>query len=298
MPVSTITVASTGSKLYKSYQTRSNSALQATSRTSVKSTGSVQKFNLTPKPLTPVLQLSKTESAACRKTSSTPLQEAQEAHKASVNIITENPSPNPLYDDLADDDDDDDDDDSDNDDDDSQQFHCYHHLTSNGRKVVKKISKLPPETGRTMEFHDVGAREYEAIEDVLGEMGWTSKPRLTYDYEKTSLLVEMPSAIHEAPFDCLKLSLGNSIAAMPYDNDLIFPMVHMNSLLSVKEKSVTPDICITVTPAVGPTKIVLVPFVGECTCSEDKAHAIGKLKDTIATHHDTQMAVLGLIHEA
>lgn len=106
----------------------------------------------------------------------------------------------------------------------------------------------------------------------------TNWVRLTYDYDKTTLLVEMPSAIHEAPFDCLKLSLGNSIAAMPYDNDLIFPMVHMNSSLSVKEKSVTPDICITVTPAEGPTKIVLVPFVGECACSEDKAHAIGKLK--------------------
>ncbi|KAG2744920.1 hypothetical protein P692DRAFT_20877480 [Suillus brevipes Sb2] len=179
-----------------------------------------------------------------------------------------------------------------------QGVDLFNSYFEDGRKVLKEISKLPPETGRTMEFHDVGAREYEAIEDVLGETGRTSKPRLTYDYEKTSLLVEMPSAIHEAPFDCLKLSLGNSITATSYDNDLIFPMVHMNSSLSVKEKSVTPDICITVTPAVGPTKIVLVPFVGECACSEDKAHAIGKLKDTIAAHPDTQMAVLGLIREA
>lgn len=127
---------------------------------------------------------------------------------------------------------------------------------------------------------------------------YTYWARLTYDYDKNSLLVEMPSAIHEAPFDCLKLSLGHSIAALPYDNDIIFPMVHMNSSLSVKRKSVTPDICITVTPAEGPTKTVLVPFIGECACSEDKPHVISKLKDTIAAHPHTKMVVLVLIREA
>lgn len=126
--MSTITVASTGSmpEPYRTYQTRNNSALQATSRTSVKSNGSAQKSNLTPKALTPVLQLSKT--AAGRKTSSTPLQEAQETPKASVNITTEKPSSCPLYDDLVDDDDDADDPDAD--DDDWPQFDRYHHLTT------------------------------------------------------------------------------------------------------------------------------------------------------------------------
>jgi hypothetical protein len=36
---------------------------------------------------------------------------------------------------------------------------------------------------------------------------YTNWARLTYDYDLNSLLVEMPSAIHEAPFDCLKLAL-------------------------------------------------------------------------------------------
>jgi len=203
-----------------------------------------------------------------------------------MNIATAGPSPNPLYDDLAVD--------GDGDDESLQQSL----LTSNGRNILKEITSLPPETGRIMEFHGVGVREYEAIEEVLGETGRISKPRLTYDYDKNSLLVEMPSAIHEAPFDCLKLSLGHSIAALPYDNDIIFPMVHMNSSLSVKRKSVTPDICITVTPAEGPTKTVLVPFIGECACSEDKPHVISKLKDTIAAHPHTKMVVLVLIREA
>ncbi|KIK48160.1 hypothetical protein CY34DRAFT_104152 [Suillus luteus UH-Slu-Lm8-n1] len=287
--MTTMTVASTGSltEHYKTYQTRNTSTLPRT--LPVKSTGNVPMFNA-PKP--PVLQMSKTECAAGPKTS-TPF---HEVHKTSVNITT-NPSLKPLCDDSEDDGDDSDEQDDD-DDDSLKQSLRYHHLTANGQNVLKELTKLPPETGRTMEFHGIDAREFEAIEEVLEETGRTSKPRLTYDYNTNSLLVEMPSAIHEAPFDCLKLALGQSISAMSYDEDLIFPMVHMNSSLRVKRKSVTPDICITVTPASGPTRIVLVPFIGECACSEDKAHAIRKLKTTIAAYPHTKMAVLGLVCEA
>jgi hypothetical protein len=43
---------------------------------------------------------------------------------------------------------------------------------------------------------------------------------------------------------------------------------------------------------------MLVPFIRECTCSEDKAHAINKLKNTITAHPHIKMAILGLVHEA
>ncbi|KAG2068618.1 hypothetical protein BDR04DRAFT_1119604 [Suillus decipiens] len=56
--------------------------------------------------------------------------------------------------------------------------------------------------------------------------------------------------------------------------------------------------CITITPVEGPMKIILVPLVGECMCSEDKAHAICKLKGTIATHPSCNMAILGLVCKA
>jgi hypothetical protein len=147
-----MTVASTGSitELYKPYPSRNNSTLPRT--LPVKPTGSV------PKP--PVLQLSKTECAAGRKTSSTPLQEVHKTSE-SVNIITTNSSLKPLYDDSEDSDDCDDDADS------LKQSLHYHHLTSSmfhekqgnkliliniedGLNVLKELTKLPPETGRTM----------------------------------------------------------------------------------------------------------------------------------------------------
>lgn len=108
----------------------------------------------------------------------------------------------------------------------------------------------------------------------------------------------MPSAIHEAPFDCLKLCLGQSIAALPYDRDVVFPMIHMNSSLPVKSKTVTPDICITITPAQGPTRVRFVPFLGESAFTEEKLHAIRKLKKTIAAHPEIKVVTLALIREA
>ncbi|KAG2130267.1 hypothetical protein DEU56DRAFT_757938 [Suillus clintonianus] len=289
--MSTVSMTSTDStpEPYRRYQTRHNSTLQAptTPRTHpVKATGGVQKSNLTLKPLAPVLQLSKTGATAGPKTSEIPLQEVHQDILNSVKLrasVDTTISLNPLFDD---------------DDDSLQRFLRYHQLTSNGRNILKELTKLPPETGRIMEFHDVGAREYEVIEEVLGQTGRVSKPRLTYDYEKHSLLVEMPSAIHEAPFDCLKESLGVAMSLLPYEHDLIYLMIHMNSSLSVNRKSVTPDICITVTAAKGPTQTMLVPFIGECACSEDKDHAILKLKNTIAAHPHAKMAVLSLVHEA
>ncbi|KAG1850397.1 hypothetical protein DFJ58DRAFT_729275 [Suillus subalutaceus] len=166
------------------------------------------------------------------------------------------------------------------------------------RHVLKEITEYTLETGHILEFFGIDAREYKVIEEALGETGRAFKPRLSYDYEKQSLLVNMPSAIHEAPFDCLKLTLGQTITSLPYDHDTIYPMIHMNSSLKVKRKTVTPDICLTITPSEGPTKIKLIPFFGECMCSEDKKHAINKLAKTIRAHPDIKMAVLGLVREA
>ncbi|KIK46064.1 hypothetical protein CY34DRAFT_9991 [Suillus luteus UH-Slu-Lm8-n1] len=172
-------------------------------------------------------------------------------------------------------------------------------LTSIGQKVLQELNKLTLlETGRSMEFHGIDAREFELIEQILEETGRVAKPRLTYDYETCTLLVDMPSAIHEAPFDCLKLCLGQSIAALPYDRDVVFPMIHMNSSLPVKSKTVTPDICITITPAQGPTRVRFVPFLGESAFTEEKLHAIRKLKKTIAAHPEIKVVTLALIREA
>ncbi|KAG1765798.1 hypothetical protein EDD22DRAFT_845238 [Suillus occidentalis] len=264
--MTTMTVASTGSltEHYKTYQTRNTSTLPQT--LPVKSTGNGPMFNA-PKP--PVLQMSITECAAGPKTSPTPF---HEVHKTSVNITTTNPSLKPLCDDLEDDGDDSDEQEDDDDDSLKQSLH-YHHLTASmfhekqgnklilikiedGQNVLKELTKLPPEMGHTMEFYGIDAREFEAIEEVLEEMGQTSKPRCPVQFMKRLLTV---SNWHWA---------------------------------------ITPDICITVTPASGPTRIVLVPFIGECTCSEDKDHAICKLKSTIAAHPHTKMAVLGLVREA
>ncbi|KAG2138175.1 hypothetical protein BD769DRAFT_1663740 [Suillus cothurnatus] len=263
--MSTVALATTCG-LYRNYDTRSNSTPQSTHP--MKPTGHIQNSNMILKSLTPDLQLDKTECATVPKTSSTPIQEAHKDNlkpvhlQASATAIPANPGP--LYDD-----------------DESLQQSLHH-------------QGLTSKTGHMMEFHGIDVQEHELIEQFLEEMGRVGKLRLTYNYDKCSLLVEMPSAIHEAPFDYLKLSLEVSLEALPYDRDTIFVMVHMNSLLSIKRKMVMPDICITVTGAEGPTNVVLVPFLRESVFSEDKPHAVHKLKKIITAHPEIEVVVLAL----
>ncbi|KAG1761759.1 hypothetical protein EDD22DRAFT_953766 [Suillus occidentalis] len=280
--MSTVTVA-TKYGLHNQYNTRSNSTRQATHP--VKPTGH-KKPNMVVKSLTPDLQLNRKECIAGQKASSNSIQEIDKDNvkpvdlqaSATVAAAVIPANLNPLYDE-------------------SPQHDAR--LTSIGRKVLQELNKLTLlETGRIMEFHGIDAREFELIEQVLEETGRVAKPRLTYDYETCTLLVDMPSAIHEAPFDCLKLCLGQSIAALPYDRDVVFPMIHMNSSLPVKSKTVTPDICITITPAQGPTRVRFVPFLGESAFTEEKLHAIRKLKKTIVAHPEIKVVTLALIREA
>ncbi|KAG1746786.1 hypothetical protein EDD22DRAFT_958331 [Suillus occidentalis] len=277
--MSTVTVA-TKYGLHNQYNTRSNSTRQATHP--VKPTGH-KKPNMVVKSLTPDLQLNRKECIAGQKASSNSIQEIDKDNvkpvdlqaSATVAAAVIPANLNPLYDE-------------------SPQHDAR--LTSIGRKVLQELNKLTLlETGRIMEFHGIDAREFELIEQVLEETG---PNRLTYDYETCTLLVDMPSAIHEAPFDCLKLCLGQSIAALPYDRDVVFLMIHMNSSLPVKSKTVTPDICITITPAQGPTRVRFVPFLGESAFTEEKLHAIRKLKKTIVAHPEIKVVTLALIREA
>ncbi|KAG1730953.1 uncharacterized protein EDB91DRAFT_1155720 [Suillus paluster] len=174
----------------------------------------------------------------------------------------------------------------------------YHHLTSNGRKVLKEITARTSETG-VMEFHGVDAREYEVLQHVLEEMG-RIKPRLTYDYSKHLLFVDIPSPLHEAPFINIRDSLACTIEHLPYDHDVICPAINMNLPLEIEDILATLHISITLTKAERPITELLVPLIGECICSETKtkSHIMDKMKKTIDAHPEINMVILGIVHEA
>ncbi|KAG1884288.1 hypothetical protein F4604DRAFT_1919416 [Suillus subluteus] len=166
------------------------------------------------------------------------------------------------------------------------------------REVWKYLTELAPEKSRR-EFHGVGAKEFELIECVAEETGrLVSKPKLTYDYNELVLIVDMPSDLHEELFDYFKDCLALAIAGIPYNRQIIRPQISMNYRLKVGDKTVTPDLTVTISATSGPTERVVISGLGECALSENKFHVFAKMQDEIMAHPEVDFAIIILINEA
>ncbi|KAG2028410.1 hypothetical protein BDR03DRAFT_988476, partial [Suillus americanus] len=153
-----------------------------------------------------------------------------------------------------------------------QQSFFSDRMTPNVRKILDYLSKPTLNVSR-MEFHDVGAQEFRLIERMVGETARVStKPRqviasncfgLAYDYNTHILITNMPTVLHEASFNHVKVSVRDCIRNLPYDCDVIDPMIQMTWSLEIASGSVVPDMVITLNAVDGPTEVVLIPFVGE-----------------------------------
>lgn len=171
-------------------------------------------------------------------------------------------------------------------------------FTSRVEDVLRYLTEPTADKSR-QEFRGVGVEDFKSIERVVGESGrLVMKPRLTYDYNELTLSIDMPTAIHEEPFDCLKEHLTLAIANMPYNRRAIRPRIHMNYSLEVPNKTVTPDMTITLTRVEGPTENVAISGLGECAFSEDGAHVFDKMETEIEAHPEVDFAVIVLIHES
>ncbi|KAG1721683.1 hypothetical protein EDD22DRAFT_962437 [Suillus occidentalis] len=85
------------------------------------------------------------------------------------------------------------------------------------KKVIKFIAKPNRETEYA--FFGVGQVEYDVLERFIEETSQISllRPRLTHIAETNSLLVEMPSALHEAPFAALHSDFSDFFKRIPYN---------------------------------------------------------------------------------
>lgn len=120
-----------------------------------------------------------------------------------------------------------------------------------------------------MEFHGIGGREFGLIEGIVGETAQVSiKPRLDYYYKSHVLIVNIiPTVLHDATFDILRVFIDHSINGLPYDPDVITPMIHTGWPLKIPGASVMPDMSMSPTPVEEHPDEVLVPFFGECAFS-------------------------------
>ncbi|KAG1864288.1 hypothetical protein DFJ58DRAFT_912297 [Suillus subalutaceus] len=144
-------------------------------------------------------------------------------------------------------------------------------FTSRVEDVMKYITKstmIPCKSYQ--EFHDVGAEDFASIEHIVGEMGQLmTKPKLTYDYKKLALVVDMPTTLHEEPFNYLKECITLAIAELPYDR---------------KDHPAYIDVTISA--------------LGECAFTERRDHVFNKMEMEITANPEVNLAVIVLIHEA
>ncbi|KAG1849457.1 hypothetical protein DFJ58DRAFT_729537 [Suillus subalutaceus] len=97
------------------------------------------------------------------------------------------------------------------------------------RKVLNYLSKPTLHMSR-MEFHGVGAREFKVIPGMVEEMG--------QDYNMHVLIVNMPTVLHQVSFDNVRIFVSDCIHDLPYDPEIICPMLDTSLMLEIADGSV------------------------------------------------------------
>ncbi|KAG2740676.1 hypothetical protein P692DRAFT_20638690, partial [Suillus brevipes Sb2] len=122
--------------------------------------------------------------------------------------------------------------------------------------------------------------------------------RLTYDYNEHLLVIDMPTVLHEAFYDDLKKSFTLAMNRIPYHHRTINPQVHMNYPLQITDKSVTPNMAISLTATEGPTEVLLIPFIGETAVTDEWDHVFRGVESMIEEYPEAIFASIVLVREA
>jgi hypothetical protein len=72
----------------------------------------------------------------------------------------------------------------------------------------------------------------------------------------------------------------------------------MNYPLQIIDKSVTPDMAISLTTTEEPTEVLLIPFIGETAVTEEWAHVFRKVESMIEEYPEAIFASIVLVREA
>ncbi|KAG2359107.1 hypothetical protein BDR07DRAFT_1520358 [Suillus spraguei] len=120
------------------------------------------------------------------------------------------------------------------------------------------------------EFSGVGPNEYELLEQFFDESGL--KPKLSYITEESTLIVEMPSAIHEAALVPLNDALICFFNSIDFDSSIV------NGMMDTEKE-------------------VFVSVLGETTFSQHRRSVLKKFRNAIALNPGLLMAIMAEIQE-
>jgi len=119
-----------------------------------------------------------------------------------------------------------------------------------------------------------------------------------YDTDVCTMIIKLPTAVHEVPFDHLKKVLESALDDTPYDEDTILAQVHMNCDVLVMSSTLVPDMLISLMAVHGSTFTASwYLLIGECAFSKQKSHIVNKLKKYIQGFPNLMVVVMVIIDE-
>ncbi|KAI5989832.1 hypothetical protein EDC04DRAFT_2614279 [Pisolithus marmoratus] len=149
-----------------------------------------------------------------------------------------------------------------------------------------------------MEVSNFNEHEFEMLCHMIDEecpnIPW--KPKLMFFIKKNSLMIQLVSAIHEAPISEFNSMLSH-FQQVSYPCNIVHIQVSMNSDMEGEFISAIPDLALVISSMKG-NKIQHFPLIVECTFSQPCQKVFEKVAMLIAAHPKVHMVVIVLINES
>ncbi|KAG1793581.1 hypothetical protein EV424DRAFT_1354142, partial [Suillus variegatus] len=160
------------------------------------------------------------------------------------------------------------------------------------RRICRKVLQfISDHTAECEEFSAVGPGEYTKLERFIERSGVNT--RLTYIQKERTLLVEMPSAMHEAPMAAIQTAFLNFFSALPFPKRLI----NTNVLTNITSKSSIPDLRISLQNVADCRLSIFVAGLGETAFSQRLAPMYDKLRIAVEVNPSLLLVIAAVVDE-
>ncbi|KAI6017114.1 hypothetical protein EDC04DRAFT_2608075 [Pisolithus marmoratus] len=148
------------------------------------------------------------------------------------------------------------------------------------------------------EVSNFNQHEFEMLCHMINEecpdIPW--KPKLMFFVKQNSLMIQLVSAIHEAPISEFN-SMLSCFQQVSYPHNIVHIQVSMNSDMEGEFISAIPDLALVISLMKG-NKIQHFPLIVECALSQPCQKVFKKVAMLIAAHPKVLMVVIVLINES
>ncbi|KAG1727247.1 hypothetical protein EDD22DRAFT_961283 [Suillus occidentalis] len=165
-------------------------------------------------------------------------------------------------------------------------------ISPSGRRTCRKVLQfISDHSAECAVFSSVSPGVYTKLTEFIDQIG--VKTRLTYKHKERILLVEMPSAIHEAPMATFQCAFNDFFSALPFPKKL----VNANVLTSITSKSSVPDLRISLQSIADYDVSVIVTGVGETAFTQGIMPMYHKLRTAVEVYPSLLLAVAAAVDE-